>query len=82
VALSWPEEETTDAVEDFIGIVRGRTVNSSRGRRPDPERTKSTPKEAGTARRKPASGKPSAGKGARNPGGPKRGRGGRPRRRS
>ncbi|MEU8620684.1 LysR family transcriptional regulator substrate-binding protein [Streptomyces sp. NPDC048623] len=35
VALSWPEDATTDLVEDFIGIVRGRTVNSSRGRRPD-----------------------------------------------
>ncbi|MFD3356621.1 LysR family transcriptional regulator substrate-binding protein [Streptomyces fradiae] len=34
VALSWPEERTTDAVEHFIGIVRGRTVNSTRGRRP------------------------------------------------
>jgi DNA-binding transcriptional LysR family regulator len=38
VALSWPEEATTDLVEDFIGIVRGRTVNSTRGRaRPQPE---------------------------------------------
>lgn len=33
VALSWPEARTTDLVEDFIGIVRGRTVNSTRGRR-------------------------------------------------
>lgn len=32
VALSWLEERTTDLVEEFIGIVRGRTVNSSRGR--------------------------------------------------
>ena len=32
VALSWPEEATTDMVDDFIGIVRGRTVNSTRGR--------------------------------------------------
>ncbi|SEC18526.1 LysR substrate binding domain-containing protein [Streptomyces misionensis] len=32
VALSWPQEATTDLVEDFIGIVRGRTVNSTRGR--------------------------------------------------
>ncbi|WP_121178863.1 LysR family substrate-binding domain-containing protein [Streptomyces sp. 1114.5] len=32
VALSWPLEQTTDLVEEFIGIVRGRTVNSSRGR--------------------------------------------------
>jgi DNA-binding transcriptional LysR family regulator len=32
IALSWPEEATTDLVEEFIGIVRGRTVNSTRGR--------------------------------------------------
>jgi DNA-binding transcriptional LysR family regulator len=32
VALSWLEGHTTDLVEEFIGIVRGRTVNSSRGR--------------------------------------------------
>uniref|UniRef100_UPI0015F0340D LysR family substrate-binding domain-containing protein n=1 Tax=Streptomyces shenzhenensis TaxID=943815 RepID=UPI0015F0340D len=32
VALSWPEAATTDMVDDFIGIVRGRTVNSTRGR--------------------------------------------------
>lgn len=31
VALSWLEDETTDLVEEFIGIVRGRTVNSTRG---------------------------------------------------
>ncbi|PTR26676.1 LysR substrate binding domain-containing protein [Rhodococcus sp. OK519] len=34
VALSWVEEHTTDLVEEFIGIVRGRTTNSSRGRNP------------------------------------------------
>ncbi|MFI5795748.1 LysR family substrate-binding domain-containing protein [Streptomyces sp. NPDC051677] len=34
VGLSWPENATTDLVEDFIGIVRGRTVNSTRGRAP------------------------------------------------
>ncbi|MCG5217752.1 LysR family substrate-binding domain-containing protein [Streptosporangium sp. KLBMP 9127] len=34
VALTWPTDATTDLVEDFIGIVRGRTVNSSRGRTP------------------------------------------------
>ncbi|MFI6643205.1 LysR substrate-binding domain-containing protein [Streptomyces sp. NPDC050504] len=38
VALSWRQDATTDLVEDFIGIVRGRTVNSSRGRRPEPEK--------------------------------------------
>ena len=31
VALSWPEDETTALMEQFIGIVRGRTVNSTRG---------------------------------------------------
>ena len=36
VALSWLEGHTTDLVEEFIGIARGRTVNSSRGRAPAP----------------------------------------------
>jgi DNA-binding transcriptional LysR family regulator len=31
VALSWPDDETTELMEQFIGIVRGRTVNSTRG---------------------------------------------------
>ncbi|GAA3879332.1 LysR substrate-binding domain-containing protein [Streptomyces lacrimifluminis] len=66
VALSWPEERTTDLVEDFIGIVRGRTVNSSRGRREEPRADQPKPKKRsgteGTAR-KPAAGR-SAGRGA------------------
>lgn len=32
VGLVWPVDRTTDLVEEMIGIVRGRTVNSSRGR--------------------------------------------------
>jgi DNA-binding transcriptional LysR family regulator len=37
VALVWPSvAETSDLVEQFIGIVRGRTVNSTRGRAPVP----------------------------------------------
>jgi DNA-binding transcriptional LysR family regulator len=31
VSLAWPEAETTALMEQFIGIVRGRTVNSTRG---------------------------------------------------
>jgi DNA-binding transcriptional LysR family regulator len=31
VALAWPSDRTTPAVETFVGIVRGRTANSSRG---------------------------------------------------
>ncbi|MFC8509964.1 LysR family transcriptional regulator substrate-binding protein [Streptomyces sp. NPDC057131] len=95
VALSWPEEATTDLVEDFIGIVRGRTVNSSRGRRPD-EKAQKTPAKAAKAA-KPKQGqkqggqkqgqKPQgSGSGARRrtTGGaaPKSGRSGKPRRRS
>ncbi|MFG2727089.1 LysR substrate-binding domain-containing protein [Streptomyces canus] len=58
IALSWREDATTDMVEDFIGIVRGRTVNSSRGRtQPEPERKQRPEKGAG---RKSAAG---AGKG-------------------
>lgn len=34
VALAWPAERATAAVEEFIGIVRGRTANSSRGAQP------------------------------------------------
>lgn len=30
VALAWPREATTPAVEAFVGIVRGRSANSSR----------------------------------------------------
>jgi DNA-binding transcriptional LysR family regulator len=57
IALSWPEEATTDLVEDFIGIVRGRTVNSTRGRaQPPAEQKRSEPKssESKSTRQKPA----------------------------
>lgn len=66
VALSWPEERTTDLVEDFIGIVRGRTVNSSRGRREEPKAEQPKAKKRGGTEgtaRKPAAGR-SAGRGA------------------
>ncbi|NMH95902.1 LysR substrate-binding domain-containing protein [Pseudonocardia acidicola] len=54
VGLVWPDAENTELMEEFIGIVRGRTVNSSR-----------TPRGDGT----PASGRPAATKksGARRP---------------
>ncbi|MEU6356630.1 LysR substrate-binding domain-containing protein [Streptomyces sp. NPDC047072] len=60
VALSWREDATTDLVEDFIGIVRGRTVNSSRGRRAEEQPAKN-------AERKPAAGGKTGG---RKPAGP------------
>ncbi|WP_328581193.1 LysR substrate-binding domain-containing protein [Streptomyces sp. NBC_00370] len=87
IALSWPEDATTDLVEDFIGIVRGRTVNSTRGRTP-PAAAPTQPKKerpgsgGGGARRKPAAGK-ATGKNPRGgSAGAKGGKRGKPRRRS
>ncbi|WP_243718353.1 LysR family transcriptional regulator substrate-binding protein [Actinomadura sp. 7K534] len=42
IGLAWLEAETTDLMEELIGIVRGRTPNSSRGRNP---RQQPTPKK-------------------------------------
>jgi DNA-binding transcriptional LysR family regulator len=80
IALSWPQDETTELVEQFIGIVRGRTVNSSRGR-PTPAQPKRKRPDTGDARRTPAAGK-STGKSPRSgSGGPKGSKRGKPRRR-
>ncbi|MEU4924545.1 LysR family substrate-binding domain-containing protein [Streptomyces parvus] len=88
VALSWPRaDEAPDLVEEFIGIVRGRTVNSTRGRAATPQRPTAKAKEKakgkrastggggqGGARHKPAAGrKPSSGGRAGGQGG-KRGK--------
>ncbi|WP_371521684.1 LysR family substrate-binding domain-containing protein [Kitasatospora sp. NBC_01300] len=48
VALAWLEDRTTDLIEEFIGIVRGRTVNSSRGRGAQPA---AEPQKAAAARK-------------------------------
>lgn len=69
VALAFPEGPPPALVEEFIGIVRGRTPGSSRGRaEPAPKRTareKTLAKQAARA---------AAGKVARKPGPAKRGR--------
>ncbi|WP_409473781.1 LysR family substrate-binding domain-containing protein [Streptomyces sp. HC307] len=76
VALCWPEDAHTDLVEDFIGIVRGRTVNSTRGRSRQAAQPKEKRRDEAAARRKPAARK--------NPrsGTAKSGHRGKPRRRS
>lgn len=90
VALSWREDATTDLVDDFIGIVRGRTANSTRGRRAaaaqaETRRKRRENDSTGDNRRKSAPGKasgrsPKSAKPARRAAGsPKRGK---PRRRS
>ncbi|WP_405452614.1 LysR family transcriptional regulator substrate-binding protein [Streptomyces erythrochromogenes] len=88
VALSWPQEEPTpELVEEFIGIVRGRTVNSTRGRqqtppqpkakRKPPEKSTGTGKGGAGARRGAGAGKPASGKSAgKNPRGGSGGSGG------
>ncbi|WEB39128.1 LysR family substrate-binding domain-containing protein [Streptomyces yunnanensis] len=94
VALSWREDRTTDQVEDFIGIVRGRTVNSSRGRRTaDEAQQKSSGKKDQKAQQGQPGGKGGGAARGNAPAGrgPRRGAGaaakdagrrGRPRRRS
>ncbi|WP_327312918.1 LysR family substrate-binding domain-containing protein [Streptomyces sp. NBC_01235] len=86
VALSWPEDATTELVEDFIGIVRGRTVNSTRGRTPQAPAKERQPGRAqsGGAPRKSAGGRAGGAKsgGAKSGGGRRGTGGGKPRRRS
>ncbi|MFI7414994.1 LysR family transcriptional regulator substrate-binding protein [Streptomyces sp. NPDC049627] len=91
VALSWPEDATTDQVEDFIGVVRGRTVNSTRGRTTSqapaaseqPKRKRA--ESGGGTRRQPAAGgrgQRGGSGGAKGTKGAKSPRRGKPRRRS
>ncbi|MDQ7807834.1 LysR substrate-binding domain-containing protein [Amycolatopsis sp. A133] len=77
VALSWPEDETTELMETFIGIVRGRTVNSTRGRQQQPSSSAPSSSEKKRPERKPAAPKKPAAR--RGGGAPKRGK---PRRKS
>lgn len=52
VALVWPDAENSDLMEEFIGIVRGRTVNSSRTPRRDRAREPRRPAGGGRTRRR------------------------------
>jgi DNA-binding transcriptional LysR family regulator len=45
IGLAWLEDATTDLVEELIGIVRGRTANSSRGRSPRPPAAEKPPQK-------------------------------------
>ncbi|MEJ2863650.1 LysR family substrate-binding domain-containing protein [Actinomycetospora flava] len=46
VVLTWPDAENTELMEEFIGVVRGRTANSSR----TPRREGPSPSAAATKR--------------------------------
>jgi hypothetical protein len=54
IALAWPTEATDEVLEEFIGIVRGRTAQSSRQPSAQPEKVKKEPKpdRRGTGARK------------------------------
>jgi DNA-binding transcriptional LysR family regulator len=56
VVLTWPDAENTALMEEFIGIVRGRTANSSRTprRRDDPPPRAPARAKRGPARRRGA----------------------------
>jgi DNA-binding transcriptional LysR family regulator len=82
VALSWREDATTDLVDDFIGIVRGRTVNSTRGRSAQAAQERSKSRTATDGRTGRQAGKPAAKSSGTGSGAPRSGRRGRPRRRS
>lgn len=94
VALSWPAaDEAPDLVEEFIGIVRGRTVNSTRGRRAEERKGQKEPKKDPKKSGKPArsakpgggsrtGGRPAAARKGGGAGGSGRGKSGKPRRRS
>jgi DNA-binding transcriptional LysR family regulator len=57
VALAWRRDGHTELVEEMIGIVRGRTANSTRGQAPVAPARKPG---AGAGRTPPASGRPGA----------------------
>lgn len=73
IALAWRVDHPNELIEDFIGIVRGRTANSSRSSRTDhaPEPKKPGPKKPEP--RKATSARPLRPSTSRRPG-PRRGR--------
>jgi DNA-binding transcriptional LysR family regulator len=60
IALVWREGDSRDEIDEFIGIVRGRTAASSRGRQPDA--AAEAPRTGKDPAGKPAAGKPASGK--------------------
>ncbi len=44
IALAWPKDATDEVIEEFVGVVRGRTANSSRQPSAKQEKPKKAPK--------------------------------------
>jgi len=66
VALVWARERYTDLVEEMIGIVRGRTANSTRGPAGTADPAGRTPTKGRATGRTPRSGWTAAGRGGTN----------------
>ncbi|GAB1821686.1 LysR family substrate-binding domain-containing protein [Herbidospora sp. RD11066] len=79
IGLAWPTAATTDLVEDFIGIVRGRTAQSSRGRTPTAPAEKPAQRQAQKPAQKPAQKAAQKGSGRRSTPTGRKGKGNRPR---
>lgn len=63
IAIAWLAERTTPQIEEFVGIVRGRTARSSRSPQPtapDPGRPQRKPDARKPAARTPAARKPAS----------------------
>ncbi|WP_280236919.1 LysR family transcriptional regulator [Nocardia cyriacigeorgica] len=60
IALAWPSDRTTELVEEFIGVVRGRSERSSRSpstERAEPKKAARGGTKTSSAAKKPAGGK-------------------------
>jgi DNA-binding transcriptional LysR family regulator len=75
VALAWMPDRYTDLVEEMIGIVRGRTANSTRGRTATSAASATARTPAGGRTARPASGRAGTRSGSPSPRKPPRRRG-------
>lgn len=79
IALVWPADAHDEVIDEFIGVVRGRTVQSSRGAAPEPAKpaAKKAPAKSGKSAQggsKPQRSRPAKGRGQVNRGSSRRGR--------
>ncbi len=75
IALVWPKAEDSDAIQDFVGVAKGRTANSTRQERPKLKaRDKAKAKQARRQAQKPGHKQTSKAKTRRVPRGKRQGR--------
>lgn len=59
IALAWPTEQTNELIEEFVGVVRGRSARSTRS--PSGQHKDARPQDAKARAKKPAAKKSAAG---------------------